>query len=240
MHRSSTAARTPLRSPRPRRRCRGCRTVRRRSLVEVVHVLAAAGVHPHRTASPTARFMRSKKWQHFSTSVPPVLRLNRFQFAHLHAGTGSGARGSRACGAGRPPPRPRRGTAPPAACSGTPGPPTRCRHGRGRGVDDRLQSSTVVHSGFSTSTCSPCPTRRAAPRRGCGSARRSPPRRPDRCEQVRCPRTWRVPAGGAQRAQTPLRELRAWGRSSPSPRPPGSSARFRRCSQPIMPVPITP
>ncbi len=23
--------------------------------------------------------MRSKKWQHFSTSVPPVRRLNRFQ-----------------------------------------------------------------------------------------------------------------------------------------------------------------
>ena len=30
--------------------------------------------------APTARFMRSKKWQHFSTSVPPVFVLNRFQF----------------------------------------------------------------------------------------------------------------------------------------------------------------
>ena len=28
-------------------------------------------------------FMRSKKWQHFSTSVPPVLRLKRFQWSTL-------------------------------------------------------------------------------------------------------------------------------------------------------------
>ena len=32
-----------------------------------------------RGRAPTIRFIKSKKWQHFSTSVSPVLRRNRFQ-----------------------------------------------------------------------------------------------------------------------------------------------------------------
>ena len=49
------------------------------ALVEVVDVLAAGGEDPGRPAGGHQATCRSKKWQHFSTRVPPVFRLNRFQ-----------------------------------------------------------------------------------------------------------------------------------------------------------------
>ena len=97
--------------------------------------------------------MRSKKWQHFSTSVPPVLRLKRFQSPTFFRNGNRCSRTNTMC------------SVPERALVDLAQELRDRRHvpvletdphdarARRRGVGDTArQSSTVVHSGFSTST----------------------------------------------------------------------------------------
>ena len=67
------------------------------------------------------KFIRSKKWQHFSTRVPPVLAEKRFQLPTLTRGTGNRCSliADHPRPADGPASRPRRSGGQPAACSGT-------------------------------------------------------------------------------------------------------------------------
>ena len=98
------------------------------------------------------RFIKSKKWQHFSTRVPPVLRLNRFQ---LPTFTKNGKRCSRIAIIFTSPIRPD------LTCDTRAAMGAMYRYSRPTHVIARrdeaartmvLQSSMVVHIGFSTST----------------------------------------------------------------------------------------
>ena len=106
--------------------------------------------------SPTMRFMRSKKWHVFSTSVPPVLAVKRFQSPTL---VRNGKRCSRIAtmqrspdGAGVHEAHELGGRRHVAVLQADPGDRARAG-GRPSSSIRRRQSATVVHSGFSTSAC---------------------------------------------------------------------------------------
>ena len=183
--------------------------------------------------------MRSKKWQHFSTSVPPVLRLKRFQSPTLGR---NGKRCSRIASMRSRPTAPRappRRAARPGACSGTPCRPRRCRDAAPRRSTTRAQSATRRAERLLDEDV----LRRCA-KTSCEHVVVSEVRRRDttastgaRAQQLA---VVRVHLDLARRPRASRARGSLVGVGDRRDLVPGTARRLRMCSQPIMPVPMMP
>jgi hypothetical protein len=211
-------------------------------LVEVVHVLAARCQHPHRPVvagdvvhevEEVAALLHQRA---AGVAVEPV------PVAHLARNGKRCSRMATMVGGPRCRRGPPRAGAPPAACSGTRGPPRspraprrprrRGEHGVGSRPPWCTAASPPARGGRGAA-------RRRAPRGASCSAWRPTTRHQARGQQLPVVgRTRRSAAAlvGRHRAS----RLGRWGRRWPSRRAPGTWCRFQRCSTPIIPVPMIP